>query len=73
MKTYGVCIGRYISEGNFVFFSCKNKTEARKKGNQYRRAWQISDPILKIVEIPKTIQPFEDNENLRAYAVQRAQ
>ncbi|GHU55181.1 hypothetical protein AGMMS49975_16630 [Clostridia bacterium] len=67
MKLYGVCIGSYVSEDGFAFFTCNNKTEARKLGNQYRKAWEITDPIVKIVEIPESIR--DDNEERRKYAV----
>ena len=68
MKCYGICIGSYISEDNFMFCMAKNKTEARSRGNLYRRQWDISDPILKIVEIPDSLK--EDNDAKRKYAVE---
>ena len=54
-KTYGVCIGIYVSKDNFMFCEANNKKEARQEGELYRRQWEISDPILAIVEIPEDI------------------
>ena len=68
MKCYGVCIGSYVTEANFMFCTVKNKIDAKSRGNQYRRRWGISDPILKIVEIPDAIK--DDNDARRKYAVE---
>jgi len=68
MKYYGVCIGSYVSKENIMFCTAKNKTEARSRGNLYRRQWDISAPILKIVEIPDSLK--EDNDAKRKYAVE---
>jgi len=67
MKQYGVCIGDSLSRDNFMFTKAKNKTEARKRGNLYRRRWDISEPIIKIVEIPGSLA--EDEDAKRDYAV----
>jgi hypothetical protein len=70
MKTYGVCIGTCLYEDNFCFFECKNKTEARQRAVQYKRAWNIHDPIIKIVEIPNDIK--SDSDARINYAVSAA-
>ncbi len=67
MKTYGICIGKWVSEGNFLFCTARNKTEARSEGMKYKRAWQIREPILKIVEIPESIA--NNDAERRNYAV----
>ena len=67
MKLYGVCIGDYVCESNFMFCKAKNKTEARNSGMRYKRAWGAREPILKIVEIPGSIEA--DDEARRKYAV----
>ena len=69
MTVYGVCIGSYISENNFMFCEAQNKAEARKAGNLYRRKWEISDPIQAIVEIPEGIENVGER---REYAVRGA-
>ena len=51
-----------------MFCMAKNKTEAQSHGNLYRRQWDISDPILKIVEIPDSLK--EDNDAMLKYAVE---
>lgn len=66
MKVYGICIGDYISESNFMFCKARNKTEARSEGMRYKRAWKVREPILKIVEIPESVG--DDNEARRKYA-----
>ena len=67
MKVYGICIGDYVNECNFMFCEARNKTEARSAGMRYKRAWKIREPILKIVEIPESIG--NDNNARRKYAV----
>ena len=67
IKLYGVCIGDYVAESNFMFCKAKNKTEARSDGMRYKRAWGVRDPILKIVEIPESIEA--DDEARRKHAV----
>lgn len=66
MKVYGICIGSWVSESNFMFCTARNKTEARREGMRYKRAWKIREPILKIVEIPENVE--NDNEARRKYA-----
>ena len=70
MKMFGVCIGNYVTESNFIFCQCKTKTEARVTANLYRRQWHISEPIQKIVEIPGVLK--DDDKGRRAYAVMGA-
>jgi hypothetical protein len=66
-KLYGVCIGSYVSEGNFAFFRSKNKTEAKALAALYKRRWEVRDLVLGIVEIPEA---FQEGDKLREYATQ---
>ena len=55
MKAYRVYFDRCSGTQDYAYFPAENLTEAKRRAQEYRRAWNIEEKVTKVVEVPQII------------------
>ena len=55
MKAYRAYFDRCLDTPDYAYFPAENITEARRRVQEYRRAWNIEGKVTKVVEVPQII------------------
>lgn len=55
MKAFRAYFDRCSGTHDYAYFPAENITEAKRRAQEYRRAWNIEEKVARVVEVPQIV------------------